>query len=354
MTAKNDRDQTVDTWHMGGEQLFGYQALRIYRHVLAEELFAIAKEREIPVIFNKKFSRVISESDSGVTFGFTDGSSETASLLIGADGIYSKVRQYINSSAKPAYIGIFAIGCAVQKSKLRFPIDVDYPLPVSIHGKNGFFLLAPQTADGEDLVAGTQRPFPDQGREGWQKLASDKGELLGLLRQNLQDWPDIVQSALENLEVDTFYIWPYHTVPRLDSWMSPSRRVILSGDAAHAIPPTVGQGANQAFEDAYSLALILSKLGPKLQLQNALDYWQSFRQERIDKILDLTAKMNQRRLPTAAQGKAAETKTLGGVKNAEDSKNRMKWLYEPRLEEKILSWVANRSESSNEEHSRVT
>jgi 2-polyprenyl-6-methoxyphenol hydroxylase-like FAD-dependent oxidoreductase len=163
--VKDDLNRTTETWCVGGEQLYGYQALRIYRHVLVEELLAIVKERGIPVIF-KKFSRVVSESDTSAVFEFTDGSLETASLLIGADGIHSKVRQYVSPSVHPVYTGALAIACAVQKSNLRFPSDVDYPLPASIHEKIGFFLLMPHTFDGEELIAATQRSFPAQTREG--------------------------------------------------------------------------------------------------------------------------------------------------------------------------------------------
>jgi 2-polyprenyl-6-methoxyphenol hydroxylase-like FAD-dependent oxidoreductase len=350
--AKDDLNRTTDTWRIGGEQLYGYQAIRIYRHVLVEVLLAVVKERGIPVIFEKKFTRVVSESDTGVVFEFTDGSSEMASLLIGADGIHSKVRQYVSPSVHPVYTGALAIACAVRKSNLRFPNDVDYPLPASIHGKNGFFLLTPQTFDGEELIAGTQRSFPAQAREGWEKLASDKVELLKLMRHNMQDWSDIVQSALENVDEDTFYIWPYHAVPRLDNWTSPDRRVILLGDAAHAIPPTFGQGANQAFEDAFTLALLLSKLGPQVQLQDALGFWQSFRQERIDKIIELTNMMNKRRLPAAERERLAENEREESSKNP-GAGGRLRWLYSPHLEEEVLSWVDNQSKLGNEDHLKV-
>lgn len=349
MIAKDDFNQTTDTWYIGGEQVYGYQALRIYRHVLAEELLAIVKERGIPVIFEKKFFQVVSESDAGVIFEFTDGSSETASILIGADGIHSKVRRYVSPSVHPVYTGALAIGYAVRKSNLRLPIDIDYPLPASIHGKNGFFLLAPQTFNGEELLASSQWPFPGQTREGWGKLASDKAELLKLMRHNMQDWPDIVQSALENADEDTFFIWPHHAVPRLDSWMSPSRRVVLLGDAAHAIPPTFGQGANQAFEDAFTLALLLSKLGTQVNLQDTLRFWQSFRQERIDKIMELTNMMNKRRLPAAEREKLSENEREESSKNP-GAGGRLKWLYDPRLEEEVLSWVDSRP---NKDHSKV-
>lgn len=68
IVAKNDFNETTGTWSIGDKRLYGYQALRIYRHVLVEELLAVVKERGIPVVFEKKFSHVVSEFDTGVVF----------------------------------------------------------------------------------------------------------------------------------------------------------------------------------------------------------------------------------------------------------------------------------------------
>ena len=54
----------------------------------------------------------------------------------------------------------------------------------------------------------------------------------------------------------------------LDTWSSPSGKVVLVGDAAHAMPPFLGQGANQAMQDAYVLAKCLSTFGPDIKDPN--------------------------------------------------------------------------------------
>ncbi len=163
----------------------------------------------------------------------------------------------------------------------------------------------------------------------------------------MQDSLDIVQSALENIDEDAFYMWRHHAVPRLESWMSPGCRAILLDDAAHAIPPTFGQGVNQAFEEAITVALILSKTDNLVEMQDALTFWHSFRQERIGKIIELSAKMNKKRLPAAEWEKIANEEVEDNSKSA-GRRGQFRLLYEPHLEEKVLSWVNSQSKLGNE------
>lgn len=81
-------------------------------------------------------------------------------------------------------------------------------------------------------------------------------------------------------------------LPDMEHWTSRSGRVILVGDAAHAIPPSGGQGAASAFEDAETLAYVLGKLslpGSTMpNLRESLRRWETHRKERISQILDYT------------------------------------------------------------------
>lgn len=98
-----------------------------------------------------------------------------------------------------------------------------------------------------------------------------------MLQEGKSDWPDIVKSAMETAPVDRMGFWACYGLRPLPSWLSGSQRIILVGDAAHAFPPTIGQGANQAFEDTRSLATLLSKLLPEVPLEQAAVKWQAYR-----------------------------------------------------------------------------
>ena len=55
-------------------------------------------------------------------------------------------------------------------------------------------------------------------------------------------WPDVVQFALENIDLDKVHLWLVYTMSRLSSWTSPSKKVAIIGDAAHAVSPIIRQG----------------------------------------------------------------------------------------------------------------
>ena len=195
MEFKNEDGQTTDVYYFGSEKLYGYQGFRIIRDLLVDELKAMLKESGIEIKYNTMFTHVISESSQEVVFGFADGSNSSASLLIRSDGIHSAVRGYIHPNAAPQYSGLMAINSVVPLSKVRVPEG--YHLPATVLAKHGAFMLVPQEVDGSELLMGSQRRFEERGREGWEKLSSDKQGLLDMLCENKNDWPDIAKSALE-------------------------------------------------------------------------------------------------------------------------------------------------------------
>jgi salicylate hydroxylase len=60
--------------------------------------------------------------------------------------------------------------------------------------------------------------------------------------------------------IDKTIKWPLLTVPPLQSWISPSSKVLILGDAAHAMVPYMSQGAAMAVEDGAALATVLNRI----------------------------------------------------------------------------------------------
>lgn len=256
------------------------------------------KKLGITVTYGVKFSHVLSEDESGVSFSFTNGTKASADILVVADGIHSTVRKYLYPEIVPKYSGSVAITCALERNKLKLPSIIsaaDYSMPVAVYDKPGAFVMAPQNIEGSEVLAGTQRTWPEQDGAGWDALLADREGLLELFKEGYSEWPTIVQSALDNVNIDTLSIWPYYVVPKLDSWSSASERVLILGDAAHAMPPTAGQGASRGFEDAFTLATVLAHISSKVTLDKALPVWKDVRQQRVDKVIKLTLQLNNAR-----------------------------------------------------------
>lgn len=348
LTFKTDHDhKTTGKYYFGHEDMYGYKALRIYRTVLIAELRQMIQEQGIPIEYGRKFSHIISEDETGVRFAFADGSQELAEVLVGADGIHSKVRQHILPDIIPAYAGFLGVTYAFPASKLRFPSgQEDYPLPASIHGKNGAFVMAPQNVNGTEIFAGRQFKYPMQDRSGWDALLKERTELIAMHQSDMEEWSDFIQSAQEQIsgpDSHSLNIWPFHTVPKLEKWSTDGGRIIIIGDAAHAIPPTAGQGANQAFEDSYSLAFLLYSLSPEVNLREGLKIWQHYRQTRVDKILQLTEQMNNIRLSEAEKKLLPKEKIWHDEATEVGEGNQLAWLYLNNIEEDMIGEISKQA-----------
>ncbi|KIW92040.1 uncharacterized protein Z519_07022 [Cladophialophora bantiana CBS 173.52] len=349
-------------FYLGSRELFGYDALRAYRNVILKVLSTACAERRIDVVSGKKFSEILlsedddGQEDDGVHFKFQDGTMAHADILVAADGIHIKIRTVLFPQFRPEYNGVLVVCGAVKASSLNGAggggADGNDGLDTVaiLEGRNGAgaFLLGPQLSDASELLAGTQRPFLPQTREEWARLSADQDFHLDFLREGYENRVPIVQRAVDNIVLGSTYIWPLQTLPKLERWWSSSSknldgsngegggtandsggggRVILMGDAAHAMPPTSSQGANQAFEDGWMLARVLKAVftfdnvgshagsdarGSKVvkssievdeRLRKSLQTWHARRQDRIDRILQLTQQMHNLRLPIEEQRK---------------------------------------------------
>lgn len=327
LSMETDERTPTGTYYFGSETMYGYKGLRIYRSELVHELIAMAEEAGIHMEFEKKYKRVISESADNVQIELVDGIVVDAAMLIGTDGIHSKVREYLTPDSKPKYLGLTAIAGAVKTSNVSIPAG--YKLPVSIFGKPGVFILAPQGVDGSELMAGTQYAFPEPTYAEERAISSDPQRMIEMVRRDRADWSELVQSAMDHMTPQSMYIWPFYAVPNVGEWMSGHGRVVIIGDAAHAIPPTIGQGANQAIEEALGLSILLER---ESSVGN-LEKWIRHRGERIASLMEMTRKMNNNRLPKAQRDELEESQLWKADK--ERPGEEMKWLYEYDVEKEL-------------------
>lgn len=336
---QNSKGQSTDHQYLGSKEFFGYDALRIYRNVILDELKVMVKERGIEIHYNKKFERIVDETDESITIEFRDGQKVTTSLLIAADGIHSKIRSVIYPEIHPVYNGFLVVCGGVKRSNLTVPEGESLKSPITELSEASAFILATQRPDGSELLAGTQHKFPEQDRAGWDRIANDHEFQQKFLEEGFEHRSPLMQSAIKHIMDDSRYTWAQHTLPHLPKWTSEKGRVIIIGDAAHAIPPTTGQGANQAFEDGYTLAAILAKKPSSVSDAEAMRFYQDTRQERVDKLVEMTRRINNLRLPTADRKGLSKDDLWESGGDGES----MRWLYAPNIDEGIEQWVKERS-----------
>ncbi len=183
---------------------------------------------------------------NGVTVHFADGHEQRADILIGADGIGSKVRAAMpGGKISPSYTGLINLGGILPGSGLA-PTTGDMRM---IWGSRAFFGYAVRD-NGEAWwfanVGDAREPSRSEmhkGQDVWaeQLTALNAGDL-PLIRDLIRRTPEI-------------HAYPIHDLPHVPRWCD--ERVVLIGDAAHATSPSSGQGASLALEDAAFLAVCL-------------------------------------------------------------------------------------------------
>jgi FAD-dependent urate hydroxylase len=183
----------------------------------------------------------ITEKDDGVQVRFEDGGTAEGDVLVGADGRNSAVRGHV-WDADPAEPS----GWATWQGVNPIPIEITGSRRgVMYVGKAGLCGLMPA---GEGLL---QWWFDVR----WTPETPAPAAPVQQLRRIFAGWPAPVAAVLAAVEDADAGFFPHvrHRVPQ--TWGA--GRVTLVGDAAHSMPPTRAQGANQALEDAWSLARAL-------------------------------------------------------------------------------------------------
>lgn len=328
MTFITDPERTITgELYFGQKDVYGYDGLRISRNVLIHELTDLAIEAGVQIHYGKKFTNIVHEDSSGVHFEFADGTRDQAELLIATDGIHSKVRSYLFPDLVPHYSGVVGATYCFPRANVQW--EKDFPLPVSLRGKQGTFMITPQNEGGKEIFVGRQCKYEQTDRAGWDALSKDEQQLHDLIKGDAAAWTPLVQDIQAQISTpDAHFVnaWPFHTIPKLDRWHSSTGRVMMLGDAAHAIPPSAGQGANQAFEDSYSFAMLLANLDDKVSFLDALKVWEAYRMQRMDDVLRLTNRLLCLRMTEEERAQIPED-LRWELDGRDAGKSQLGWLY---------------------------
>ena len=209
----------------------------------------------------------IAERSDRILLAFANGTEVEAEIVIGADGVRSVIRQALYGDDNPTYTGQMVWRALLNGGDV--PAEVLEPTGHIQWVGPGCHLLAYYIRGRKLVNIVTQEDTDKWVEEGW----STRGD------------PDEMRLSFPNPEprletllsvVSACSKWGLFTRPLTQNWGR--GRIQLIGDAAHAMLPNAGQGACQAFEDAYILARWLEAC------RDPVEAFANFRRIRIPRV----------------------------------------------------------------------
>ena len=243
--------ETWDWFELGAKAIerHGVSHLMLHRGDLHGMLADAVREKKPHAIHLGKRCVALAQTNAGAQVRFEDGETVDAALVIGADGIHSKVRECLFGADRPQFTGVVAWRGLVPFERL--PPGVSRTSGTNWLGPHGHVLHYP-VRRGELLNFVGMVERDDWQSEGWNLRGS-----IEELANDFRGWHADVQTIIENL--DAPYKWALLVRPPMPRWSV--SRVTLLGDACHPTLPFLGQGAVMALEDGYVLATCLAKYG---------------------------------------------------------------------------------------------
>jgi FAD-dependent urate hydroxylase len=257
----------------GGTLPDGSVSQTLKRSDLYRALRDEAVRRGARIEYGKRLADAEVRPDGGVAARFEDGTEADGDLLIGADGIHSRVRRIIDPAAPEARyipvlnIGGFAGGMTVPAEPGTFRM---------VFGKRAFFGYAVHPSGEIWWFANPPRP-DEPTRAELAAISSEQWRemLVDLFAEDDSPAVEIIRATPGKLAG-----WATYDLPKVPTWHRGPMVVI--GDAAHATSPSSGQGASMAIEDGVVLARSLRDLP---EVPQAFASYERLRRRRVERIV---------------------------------------------------------------------
>lgn len=304
LTLKQNTGETIASKPLSVLQQYGQPMLNIQW----SRLQAILASALPPDIIHLNHRCVgFEDFENNVRLLFPGEKTIDTDLLIGADGINSIVRQTLIGDGFPNYTDRVSWRAVIQCS---FPqlLPNSSTLFTAVDGKN--FLLV-DVGEGYTFWSASALSVDDFVH---QKAKTPKNRVL----ERFAAWAEPVGAIVEATPVEGIVELPICDRHPLQTWSK--GRMVLLGDAAHPVVPSLGQGANMAFEDACELATCLSTTS---DIETALKNYENSRIPRTTTIYNRSANVGYRSYQSDS-----ETTMREMINSPQISENEFEaWLY---------------------------
>ncbi|KAJ7034688.1 hypothetical protein C8F04DRAFT_1100636 [Mycena alexandri] len=282
----------------------GYGLVGVRRPKFLALLSDVALAHGIEIHFERQVVAV-EQTDEYARVRLNTGETDTASFVVGCDGLHSNVRIALFGKEEATFTGLTQTGGVAPVA-----FTGQKPTMFNFYGDGVHMITYPisQTAYSWAI---TQREA--ETKETWRAMDTDAQEAVrtGPFSQLPFGAGDLVRSS------EKFIKYGLYDRPELKSWHD--GRVVLIGDAAHPTSPHLGQGANQAFEDAYHFVRLLLQHHPTAGTEPSLTTLSAVFNEFEARRMERTAML--------VKG-ARTTGELRVVEGAEKSRERNNIVYE--------------------------
>lgn len=249
---------------------WGAPYLHLHRADLVDVLSTNLKKRHPDAVRLGAVCTGYENTEQGIVATLETGETLEADLLVGADGIHSRIRTQMLGAVQPDFTGNIAWRAVVPMEQLGDLI----PPPTAC-----VWVGAKRHAVTYRLRGGALANFvgvvedDTWTSESWTEQGAKEDAL-----SDFDGWHPIVTNLIER--ADTHYRWALFDRPPLDKWSD--GRAVLLGDSCHPTLPFQAQGAVMAIEDAFLLAKLCSDTPRDLDL--ALTTYFNTRQPRTSRV----------------------------------------------------------------------
>lgn len=240
-----------------------------YANIHRGDLHAVLEKGVAPgsIAFNHRLT-ALDERRDAIHLAFDNGVTVEADIVVGADGVNSKVREYLLGLEPPRYIGMAAQRAIFPTQALR---GFKIPDCTKWWGPDRHILVYFMTSRRDEVYVIGVAP-----RATWE---SDTASLPSSREELFKNFGDFHADLLRVIEATTdVTVWPIFDRERHDRWSG--GRIVLLGDACHPMRPFMAAGGAMAIEDAAILSRCLARF------DEADEAYRWYEATRIDRVGD--------------------------------------------------------------------